>query len=934
MDERGIPPRYLIVILKAKGTVHGMASEARSFVRRDRLLEIEAAVRKWWEDEGVFLAESRKDPPKEGDKFFATFPFPYMNGYLHIGHAFSLSKVDFASAYHRLRGANVLLPFGFHCTGMPIKASADKLSREIKQFGNPPVFTAQERALEVEEESDDALALPDQFRGKKSKVAAKSGGQVYQWEIMRSFGLSDNLRAYGLGCDWRRSFGTTDVNPFFDAFVRWQMRKLKSMGKIVKDLRYTIFSPFDGQPCADHDRAFGEGVQPQEYTLIKMEVVQPFPVKLGPLEGKRVFLAAATLRPETMYGQTNAWVLPDGKYGAYEISETDVFIVTERAALNLAYQNFSKISQRPSCLVELTGYDLIGLPLRSPLAVKEIIYALPMLTVLTNKGTGTVTSVPSDAPDDYMPLHDLTAKPDLRAKYGVKDEWVPSDIVPVINIPGYGDKAAEKVCLDLKIKSQKDKEDLAKAKKLTYLKGFTEGTMLIGEFAGRKVQEIKLIIKTKLIESGEAILYREPENPVMSRSGDECVVALTDQWFITYGESEWCQMAEECLSNMNLYSEETRHGFEHTLSWLNQWACSRSFGLGTRIPWDEQFLVESLSDSTLYMAYYTVAHIFHEGDMYKGSKSLISPQQMNDDVWEYLFCDGQYPKSPDIPADVLSKMKQEFDYWYPLDLRMQWSHYAEFRKMSKSTGNFRTLRQAIEEFPATATRFSLADAGDGVDDANFVFETANAAILRLTKELTWIEEVLAAESSLRTGPLSTYADKVFENDMNIAIRLTEKAYKDCLFREALKNGVYDLQAARDEYRLSCGNGGMNHDLVLTFMDVQTRLIEPVCLHFAEYVWRKLLKKECCVVTAGWPTSNEPDLVLKGANKYLQDSIVLMRKLLQKQLLGSKKAAKKGAQVTAVADSNLKGLVYVNEQFDGWKAHCLQILKSNFQEQTS
>ena len=239
---------------------------------------------------------------------------------------------------------------------------------------------------------------------------------------------------------------------------------------------------------------------------------------------------------------------------------------------------------------------------------------------------------------------------------------------------------------------------------------------------------------------------------------------------------------------------------------------------------------------------------------------------------------------------------------WPRGIRCNGHIMLNSEKMSKSTGNFRTLRQAIEEFSATATRFSFADAGDGLGDANFVFETANAAILRLTKELTWMEEVLAAESSLRTGPPSTYADKVFENDMNIAIKLTEKAYKDCLFREALKNGFYDLQAARDEYRLSCG---MNHDLILTFMDVQTRLIEPICPHFAEYVWRKLLKKQGCVVKAGWPTtSNEPDLVLKGANKYLQDSIVSMRKILQKQLL------------TAGANSNLKGLVYVNEQFDG------------------
>ena len=54
-------------------------------------------------------------------KFFGNFPYPYMNGMLHLGHAFSLSKLEFASAYHRLKGEEVLFPFAFHCTGMPIK---------------------------------------------------------------------------------------------------------------------------------------------------------------------------------------------------------------------------------------------------------------------------------------------------------------------------------------------------------------------------------------------------------------------------------------------------------------------------------------------------------------------------------------------------------------------------------------------------------------------------------------------------------------------------------------------------------------------------------------------------------------------------------------------------------------------------------------------
>jgi leucyl-tRNA synthetase len=45
-------------------------------------------------------------------------------------------------------------------------------------------------------------------------------------------------------------------------------------GKVVKDKRYAVFSPLDGQPCADHDRASGEGVGPQEYTLVKMRVLE------------------------------------------------------------------------------------------------------------------------------------------------------------------------------------------------------------------------------------------------------------------------------------------------------------------------------------------------------------------------------------------------------------------------------------------------------------------------------------------------------------------------------------------------------------------------------------------------------------------------------------------------------------------------------------
>lgn len=53
-------------------------------------------------------------------------------------------QLEFACAYHRLCGRRVLFPQGFHCTGMPIKACADKLNYELSTYGNPPQFPSGE----------------------------------------------------------------------------------------------------------------------------------------------------------------------------------------------------------------------------------------------------------------------------------------------------------------------------------------------------------------------------------------------------------------------------------------------------------------------------------------------------------------------------------------------------------------------------------------------------------------------------------------------------------------------------------------------------------------------------------------------------------------------------------------------------------------------
>jgi leucyl-tRNA synthetase len=57
---------------------------------------------------------------------------------------------------------------------------------------------------------------------------------------------------------------------------------------------------------------------------------------------------------------------------------------------------------------------ILGVALKSPLTSYQHIYTLPMLTIKEDKGTGVVTSVPSDSPDDYAALRDLKKKPPLR----------------------------------------------------------------------------------------------------------------------------------------------------------------------------------------------------------------------------------------------------------------------------------------------------------------------------------------------------------------------------------------------------------------------------------------------------------------------------------------------------------------------------------------
>ena len=150
------------------------------------------------------------------------------------------------------------------------------------------------------------------------------------------------------------------------------------------------------------------------------------------------------------------------------------------------------------------------------------------------------------------------------------------------------------------------------------------------------------------------------------------------------------------------------------------------------------------------MSYYTVADLLHTDRF--GSKPGplgITPDQMTDGMWDYVLGSGAFPSDSTIPEEKAAQMKYHFNYFYPLDIRSSakdlmpnhltfciYVHSALFpekhwprairtnghltingKKMSKSTGNFFTMREGTKKYGADAMRLTLADAGDEITDA-------------------------------------------------------------------------------------------------------------------------------------------------------------------------------------------------------------------------
>ena len=961
--------------------------EVKGSNRLAHLREIELSRQKLWKENHVFEADAEEDwqskydfETKNKKKYLITFPYPYMNGRLHLGHGFSLSKAEFQSRYQRLQGKNVLFPFGFHCTGMPIAAAAKRVAKEFKEDPDIIKHSKEKKEKKKEKKKKEENKKEGDKKGKKNEKKDEkkpASAPMTQTEILLELGVADedlhkfsdpefwleyfppygksDLEKFGINVDFRRSFITTEKQKYYDKFVQWQMLKLKQHDMVAFGKRNAIFSMSEDQACADHDRSCGEGLGPQEYTLIKMKLLDgdkvPEKIKKILSENKTIFLVAATLRPETMYGQTNCYILPKGEYGLYEMANGEIYITSEHAILNMAYQEKTKIPKKAEPILKIKGEELIGVKILAPLSTYKEVYLFPMETISMSKGTGIVTSVPSDSPDDYINLLNFKNDEKLRKKWGITPEMI-FDPVHIISLEGFSGLAAKDVVEKLGIKSPKEKEKLQKAKEEVYTQGFYKGIIDIGPYKGQPIKDVKDKVKADLIQSGEADTYFEPEGLVKNRIGEECVVALVDQWYIKYGEEDYKNFLLNYIKTdkFNPYSSSTLKGFEQVLGWLSSWGLSRTFGLGSHIPWDKKYLIESLSDSTIYMAYYTIANFLHEDIYGLKPNNGILPEMLTEEVFDYIFLGKELDFSKtQIPEKVLKDMRNSFTYWYPMDLRCSgkdlignhltmslynhaivWDKNPDYmtrgyfcngyilvdgEKMSKSKGNFLTINDLIENYGCDASRITLADCGDTLDDANFLREISNLSVNRLYSFENFVKilvnevwnkipdfKISDPDSEIKFDNLF---DQIFDNNINYLIKQATQAYEEMKYKNVLKYAFYEMINAKDQYILFNADDytKLNPTLMVRFLKVFFIMNNPIMPHFTEYMFVTYLnpifdksglsnKKIEFLCKARFPVpSSEVDTKLFEYNKYMNKVIQGIRDTASKKIKKGKKDKK-------------------------------------------
>ena len=556
-------------------------------------------------------------------KFFALVAYPGTSGFFHVGHLRGYAYADALHRYHRMLGEEVLFPFGVHASGLPAVSFAQKVK------DREPLTV---RQLETENVPPSEWA-----RLEEPEAAARFLGETYR-TVLRSLGVLVDETTY-----------VTTIDDDYRAFIRWQFRSLREAGALVQGEYYASVCPVCGPVAVDPaetDLSTGGTAEVLRYTTV------PFALADG-----RVLLTA-TLRPETVYGVTNLWIAPHETLVVWHHGSS-AYLVARPGGERLVEQHGGHLGH------EVPSAELTGRTVRVPFREVEVpILESPLVD--PSVGTGVVMSVPAHAPADAAGVAELEAA--VRARLGPPPVLleIPNEAPLTASerelLEGSG-SPAQRALRATGTHGLAEPERLAEATERLYRLEFVRGRMTVPPWAGVPVREARDRVAAELQRIGTSFDLREFSVPVVCRNGHVVVIRrLPDQWFLHYGDPTWKVATSRIVAHFRTVPEEYRSELEAILDWYADRPCTRrGRWLGTPFPFDPEWTIEPIADSTFYMAYFVVRRFVSSG--------RLRSEQLTPAFFDYVLR-GVGPGEPTVDRSLLEEVRAEFLFWYPLDFNI------------------------------------------------------------------------------------------------------------------------------------------------------------------------------------------------------------------------------------------------------------------------
>ena len=820
--------------------------------------DIEQKWQKAWADARIFEGDINQKNP-----YMVTVAWPYVNGPQHIGHMRTFGTADVLARYRRMCGYNVLFPMGFHATGTPILAFAKRIKNNDR----------------------DLIADLEVFHIPKEDIG-KMTDPVY---IANYFSneIERGMHRAGYSIDWRRKFTSTD--PFFSKFVEWQFSMLNKKGYLVKGKHPVGWCPNENQAVGMHDTK--KDVQPD----IERQIAVKFK-----LEAEDSYILCATYRPETLSGVTNLFISNGSKYSLCKIDgQEGTYYISKSAVAPMKFQmGITEIK-------EVEAAELMSKKCTNPVT-GTMLRIFPGSFVKEDVGTGAVMSVPAHAPFDYSELQKLKAQGlaldvvpvkvlDLPAKEGQQGAAV--DAESYVDLPALA-------YIRMFEGTMAETEALEAATKLSYKEEFHSGKMSAKGYEGMSIPDARKKISDELLSGSKALeVYSLANAPVTCRCGQRVVVNLVEQWFLNYGNKEWKDLARNAFSEVAVLPEKTRNAFDAAIEWIDLRAVARAQGLGTRFPLDPNYIIESLSDSTIYMAFYTISHFL------KG----IDVEKLKPELFDYIFLGSGKPEdveqSTGVDYQLVKKCRDSFDYWYrmtsrhsgpdlifnhltmyvfnhatifakeywPKPIVVNGSVLSEGEKMSKSLGNIVPLVDAFSKYGADVVRTMVLGGADLFSDSEFSEDAAKG----VDDRFSYIYDLASKLASMDTCELR-HMDYWLYSRLNKKIKDASARMEKLELRGVSTAVIYDSVL---ELRKYLSRGTPNGIVMKDFLTGITLMLSPIAPHVGEEIWH-LLGNNSLVSTERWPSADDSLIsedvereedMLEGVISDTKQVMALMRK---------------------------------------------------------